>query len=625
MSILSQDTFNRSRVSSNAKYDYRESNHQNAQTNQPFTLKAVKEVINQSNEELNDGISADLDSLIKAQTSRVNVKETLPSSLAEPITKLASRLNLRPEAYFSVLLAVVGGIVKTDTKLVLSKALDFEVTPNLYLGVVAESSQMKSPIFKAIASKPLALIQDEAKKEYNRQKQDYQESLSKWGNSEKGDRGERPEEPHREIYYFTNATNEGIRNQMEKRPDRGLLAMVDELAGFLKSPNAYRNGKGSDEEEILSYYDGSGTVALRADGLRETSSRATLGVVGTIQPSVLQKLMVDNSDPNGKWARFLFVNQPLSPSQMPDGNTPSLDITPVLVDLYQRVIDLPAATYHLDAEASDYFGKVWSRLEDKRINDPSPAMRATWGKTRGQIGKLALNLHLIKNLMNRQIPLETIDLQTIKMATLLASFYVHQKQSLLAGLDGSQIPRHYAQIIKTSSEKQGWIKARDVLPKAPKGTKAEEVRRCFQELAAMGKGQIRGEGKSMEFSIAGVAGKFADKSPANKTLTSQDSQPFAGIAGVAGTFAENNLQGIAEHIPEQPSVVELATNTETSVRSLKTSDEVSIRPGDRVKVLEGSSKGGVGIVQRWREDIGGWEVNGTVAKDVYYPDQLIKL
>jgi hypothetical protein len=174
------------------------------------------------------------------------------------------------------------------------------------------------PIVKAISRKPLKVLEKKARLAWKEQQQQYQEQERFYQSLDKEERRVQfpeglPESPRdrRKVYSFTKHTSEGLRNQVEAYPNQGLLAMPDELAGLLKSANAYRGGRGSDEEDLLSYYDGTGETVLRAEGLAGDFDNILLSILGTIQPKVLQKFLSDGEDKNGRWARFMFVHQPL--------------------------------------------------------------------------------------------------------------------------------------------------------------------------------------------------------------------------------------------------------------------------------------------------------------------------
>jgi hypothetical protein len=69
---------------------------------------------------------------------------------------------------------------------------------------------------------------------------------------------------------------------------------------------------------------------LRADGTKADVDGLLLSIFGTIQPEVLKQLMKDCSDPNGQLARFLFVNQPLAASELPEEDNVHFDLGRVI-------------------------------------------------------------------------------------------------------------------------------------------------------------------------------------------------------------------------------------------------------------------------------------------------------
>jgi hypothetical protein len=76
--------------------------------------------------------------------------------------------------------------------------------------------------------------------------------------------------------------------------------------------NAYRKGRGGDEEQLLEAYDGGGHSSLRvsAEGGGRFYERAQLSIFGGIQPAVLRGLVGTGEDASGLWARFAFAPVP---------------------------------------------------------------------------------------------------------------------------------------------------------------------------------------------------------------------------------------------------------------------------------------------------------------------------
>lgn len=451
-------------------------------------------------EEGREDTQSQVDALIDASLASVNLLEVLPRSLASPLLKLAGWLNLKPECYLTALLTTTSILHKAGTKVVLNKEWDFEVTPNLYSAIIAPSSQKKSPIIKAICTKPLKVLQREALEEYKHQLQIYQEELKEWEATKPEERGQPPVEPKRKIYFFTKTTGEGLTYQSARCPEQGMLYLSDELAGMLNAQNQYRGGKGSDKQDLLSNYDGTGDVVLRAEGVKSEVDFVLLGILGGIQPKVMQKLLGTCDDPDGGWARFTFINQPVSASKMSaDGG--KYDLSELLTNLYRRIDALPPTEYRLSPKAFSLFCKAYNRLEELRVGERLEGMQSVWGKSEGRIGKLAVNLHVIHALMNGKIPSEEISVEMVRIAINLTKFYAQQVQSLYTQF--SEPDALAPQLVKVIelSRKKGWLKASDVYLSITKAHRpsGETVREWFGELVAMGKGEVKGLGRSLQF------------------------------------------------------------------------------------------------------------------------------
>lgn len=544
-----------------------------------------------------------IDSLLQAKDAKINLHSVLPRNLAEPLNKYAHWLAIRPESLLYVLLTVTSSLHDARTITWLNRDWGFSVSPNLYAAIVAPPSQKKSPIVKAIARLPLAQLERQERLKWTEQQQEFKGYTELYNVLDKEEKKEQfpnglPEAPpsRRRVFSFTKNTSEGLRAQVEAYPTKGLLALPDELAGLLKSANAYRGGKGSDEEDLLSYYDAMGETVLRADGIAGDFDHLLLSLLGTIQPKVLQKFLSDFEDANGRWSRFMFVNQPLTASVMSsDGG--SFDLTSMLADLYGKVSQMPPVEYTPEREAFRFYCSIYNELEQRRVTDPMPAMAAVWGKTQGRIGKLATNLHVIHELMAGRNPEPFIPKARFVEATQIALFSVQQVFSLYAELGGIEaIAAHLAKVIAISQKKGGWIKARDVqLAWSYKvRPRANEVRSWFRELEAMGKGSTRGEGRSTEFNFE-VVEVVDTSSTNNSTPQDYDWSSFGLDVGLVVSSSPPYGEGVAvQEIPQvagEVSTIAMPTvTTNGSKPDLIRNPVVEVVPTDNSTVTTNGSR-----------------------------------
>lgn len=447
-----------------------------------------------------------VDNLLNLSDQSLNLHDFLPADLATPLTAWCEWLSMRPEVVLLALLAGTSSLHKVGTELVVHHNQNFRVPPTIFAALISESGQRKSPIFSNIIRQPLGQLRQEKLDAYNAAMQDYEAAMEAWALSEdKGPRPEKPKDPT--LYYFTNATGEAIPVQASKAPEKALLALIDELSGLLRSENSYRNGRGSDKQDLLSYFDGSGQTVLRVGGVRVDLEAIYLSMFGTIQPAVLKSHMADCSDPDGQWARFLFVNQPLVAATLSDDDGQAVQIRDRIADFYRQIDKLPEMEYRLSRDAFKRYQPVYNQLERLRVTHPQPGMRAVYSKMEGYIGRLAINLHVLWELSSGiACPDEEIPLFIMEMAIGLAKFFIGQVNLVHAHSDDEGLAPHIVKLIELSKRletngKDGWIKAqqyRDTFS-AKKRPSSQQARDWMLEAKAQGFGDTRGEGSRLEY------------------------------------------------------------------------------------------------------------------------------
>ena len=457
-----------------------------------------------------------IEKILSASASHIDLAEVLPPKLAHPIERITETLSLRPELYLAALLATASALCKAGTELTLYEATDFRVTPGLYLGIVAESSQKKTPIGKAIISSPLKKLNKEAKQRYEAKLAEYEHAIAIWDafQSKPEERVTRfpdgkPRKPVREWYRITDTTREWLEKQFSQC-DQGILYHADELAGLFKSLNAYRNGKGGDEEALLSYWSGEGSVSMRVGDDPRDADEINLSIYGSIQPPVFEKFLGDGSDGNGKFARFDWVYQPLKPSILKE-DSGRINLTEMLADIYRTIANLPALDLQLTPEAKKLFVTAHNRAEQNRVSDPHQGMRAYWGKLPAKVGKYAIALHLIEKAFTDGDVSESVSADTMRAAIKLSYFFLQQTRSLYSqyGSSENELGSHLAKVLaKCKSISSGEaIAARKIQPYFQKQKfegkpiDATRIRAWFVELVELGYGTTEGKGNRLKFKV----------------------------------------------------------------------------------------------------------------------------
>ncbi len=468
--------------------------------------------------------AAEVARILASKATSINLVEILPTPLAEAMMTLATTLNLKPEGYTLALFTQVSTLLKASTSTMLYPQTNFRVCPNYFGALVAESSQKKSPVVRAIISDPMEKLKIASDQEFEKAKIAYEEELRQWKADKESDKGPMPKPPAQKIYHFTTATGEGIAAQVGRLPQQSLLWVADELAGAFKSANQYRGGKGSDEENLLEYWSGGGSAVLRAAGLSVSVRNVGLSIFGNIQPKVLATFLGEGNDDNGKFARFDFVQQPLAATELFE-DAPSVDLTPMLTALYERLDALPPQKFELDKAARKLFIAYYNQCERDRAANLKQGMRSMLGKAPEKVGKLATILHCIHSAFHGAEVSPVIPIEIIRAAIKFVKYTTDQALSLnLEICEPTALAPSLAKIISLAERKGGMVSARDVgkafdSKHRPNGQK---IREWFRELVDLKYGEVTSKGQNIIFTLS-------PHSPVSPLASNQDTERLQDI------------------------------------------------------------------------------------------------
>ena len=266
-----------------------------------------------------DNNRGEIEKLLNIGQTHLDLADFLPSVLAIPLKNYSEWLKIRESTILLALLTATSSLHEVGTEIMLQRSQNFWAPPTIFGGIVSESGQKKSPITRQIITAPLNKLKSEEKAKYLEEKQEYEAELAKWEKAKAAAKKDKqpfdepePKEPSPpDIYFFTDANGEGIKQQAQNAPHKALFGLVDELAGYFNSRNAYRGGKGADKQDMLSYYDGSGQSVLRSSGIKVDVPRIYLSLFGTIQPEILRDVMRDSSDPRRSMVAVLICTTAL--------------------------------------------------------------------------------------------------------------------------------------------------------------------------------------------------------------------------------------------------------------------------------------------------------------------------
>ena len=446
-----------------------------------------------------------IDQLLASQSASVKLSDIFPESLAAPIEIVATRMNLKPECYALALISCVSRFIKNGSSTMLVEEWNrYRCRTHGYFGaMIAEASQMKTPVLNAMIADPLAAMRESNQKKFETQKKAYEVEFEQWKNSKDEDKGPAPDAPVEKFAYITKATWEGIAGMVSRAPTQGILWLCDELAGFFNSANQYRSGKGSDKEDLLEAWSGNGAVIARAGGTTVNVGALSLSIYGNIQPKVLAPFLGDGSDDNGTFARFDFVQQPPALTQI-TLDLPRIDINPMLQALYERVDTIPVTNFELDEEAKRLFVDYYNHCQRLKFDHPKQGMRAMLGKAAEKVGRVATILHCIHTAHLGGEVSEKIPASRVRAAIKWVEYTTQQALSInIEVCNPNALESNLAKIISLAERKGGTVSVRDIQASFDSKYRptSQKIQEWLRELKEMKYGEVTQKGNSIRFSL----------------------------------------------------------------------------------------------------------------------------
>jgi len=464
----------------------------------PASLRDLLRSIEQE-QEADQSIASEV-ATIQAEVDRQGISRELtldrilPPSIANALQVRCKALPVDDVAAAMTYLVTISGVVKLGTEVVASHAADYRVPLNLYGCLVARSGAKKSPVSRLLVSAPTHQIRIDLARQHAR-------AMADWDDACRGMKAsDRPPEPQAAHLSISDTTAEALAAQLQVQEARGLGLLLhrDELAGLFGSLNAYRSGKGGDEEQLLEAYDGSGFRSLRvaATGGGRFYERCHLSIWGTIQPAVLKALVADG-DASGLWARFMFVPLPervvpIAESETIEEQQQSQAAAAVLAATCQAIYRMPRTSLELSPEARTSFVRYEQTCQGEALRASIPAQGALFGKSAGKALRIAALLQLLQLAAPDGEHSEEITSDSMGWAILLTdqlNAWTLGLHADVAGGGANDLMRLVHRIAMASGRAIGW---RDVAVRLSKAQRREvdsaAVAKAFDALGGIGVG-----------------------------------------------------------------------------------------------------------------------------------------
>jgi hypothetical protein len=372
--------------------------------------------------------------------------DAMPSACRALIREATASIECPSEFVGVPMLVVLGAAIGNSRTIKLKEG--WEEGAAIYAAIIADPGEKKTPALKE-ATKPVTKKQAELRETYREKEDEFKRELREYEVDKKdaAKAGEPapppPEAPTMERTVVEDTTVEALAAVMDGTP-RGVLALRDELAAWVKSMDQYKaGGKGADRQFWLSAWsNGYVSVDRKSRGEPLILSRPFVGVFGSIQPAILPELGGGRED--GLLDRFLFAYPEPVVSEWSFDEI-SHKARDQYANLYRQLLELPMTTdehgepepkrldFSPDAKAVLVDTIRGHRREMYALGFPV-RLKGPWSKLEAYLARIALILAASRAVNEGE--LERVETKDIFAAVVLLDYFKDMARRVHIGLHG---------------------------------------------------------------------------------------------------------------------------------------------------------------------------------------------
>jgi len=336
----------------------------------------------------------------------------LPDAIRRYVEEGATALNVPADMIALPLLGFAAAAIGNTIELVIKPT--WIERPSLWIAVIGDPGSGKSPAV-SYAQGPLDALQRRAHERF-------QSDVAAWEDLAEMGRKDKtipvPDRPVYEHFYSTDVTTEKLAAILATSP--GVAVVRDELTGWVKSHDAYRQA--GDRQHFLTLWAGSPLKVDRKGSDTIHVPRPCVPIIGGIQPDLLPDLAEEASRRDGFIERILMtwpVSKPMRWSDVPVDTGASADVHAIFARLRQGDTNQEPTRVLLSAESRQLFGR-WYDENGAIVDSTAGLAQGFYAKFPGQLGRLALVLHVLRN---AETPGRPLTVETMSDAITLIEYF----------------------------------------------------------------------------------------------------------------------------------------------------------------------------------------------------------
>lgn len=344
---------------------------------------------------------------------------------------LDSSIDYMGASFLWLLSVIIGNSVKVEVK------RGWFENATVWISCVGKAGLGKTPSINNIIF-PLKKINNKEIKNYIKQRQKY-EAYEKLDKKEK-ELAEEIKQPIKTQFIVNDVTIEAL-VELHEENKNAIGVFKDELAGFFKDMNKYRQG--SDLEFWLSSWSNQGVSVNRKTAKSSFVESPIIPILGGIQPSILTQFFTEENKDNGFIDRILLVFPELEIEYYNDKEMEESVITwynDFIIDFYDT-IKKALIVYDEDSEVLSHIAtfdleskKEWERIFNKITNyqnsdDETEYFKSMYPKLKSYIPRFALLINTLETI-TYGTDFKIITKESVLKAELLANYFINQAKKI---------------------------------------------------------------------------------------------------------------------------------------------------------------------------------------------------
>lgn len=431
--------------------------------------------------------------------------EHLPGFLGEYALAGADALHCDPAFIAVPSLVTMGAAIGTSRVIEVKESW---CEPSIFwAATVADPSQMKSPSYD-LAVAPLWDMQHHMSSQFDCEWKRYRDELEeyntkKYSKFKKGgsdDDGVKPVKPVNKKIVVSDITVEKLAQVLYENP-HGVCLCREELSGWFKSFGQY-SGKGGGGADMSLWLQLFGARRLQVD--RKTGDmpsiyipRASCSVSGTVQPKLLQRLLVEEFFESGLVSRLLLFMPPRREKVWTENIVPESVYRPysdAVKDIYRTGQDIleyggnepRRITFTPSGKEAwiDFYGK-WAKRQKEAEGEYGYAL----AKLEGYCARFCLLLSIADKQYspsNRDV----VKASHVEDAFGLTEWFAYETQRVYTRLRTPADQQARDRLVELIAGREGWITPRDLRKTNPKRyLSIDDAVKALDGLAEHGLGQ----------------------------------------------------------------------------------------------------------------------------------------